>query len=496
MKNLKYTVFIAAVLLLTAVRSWAGIARISEVKGEVKIIPVSQTALEWKSARKGMELNVGDRLKTSFDSQAKVMFYSGHSAVLSQNSDMVISQAGSTKTDLNLFQGKLRSKVKKLGFKQSYKVKTPQAVCAVRGTDFTVGVQGNETSVMVYEGRVEATENNTGAAVLIGAGQYSNITSGRQPSTPESMDETQMDQGNIQSESGEDTELREEIRKEMFEEISREAVLSRAADEIKRAEYENGKALIDAHGNRVRLEEYIVRPEDNQFKYVVLNHRGNRFDFGKILFTFDETLPDDLTLVTKNMFYSEQESKPGWILTDLVSVISNTQDQVNEEASGGDMVADASGNWYHYFGSYEFSIKGYNRSRKTLWTQTVTNTDDSYENLSINTSYYGGSEPVSAYDRPDGNDAFHLYIKDSYADGTWIAVNDYIIDDDGNIKKAQDLEDNFSSPVGESFKDYLAQLNFERQYTSSEFGGRDIDIVLSSKLLLDSGMLSTSLDND
>ena len=47
-----------------------------------------------------------------------------------------------------------------------------------------------------------------------------------------------------------------------------------------------------------------------------------------------------------------------------------------------------------------------------------------------------------------------------------------------------------------SLKDYLAKLNFERKYTSSEFEDRDIDIVFSTKLLLDSGMLSVAYDGD
>ncbi len=489
--NKKIVVGVLSMVLLGSSACFAGVAKLVEINGNVKYVKSGQE--DWRAAAAGIELNIGDKLKTGAESHANIIFQAGHSAFLGASSMMVVNISDKNKTNLDLFKGKLRSKVRKLSKDQAYKITTPQAVCAVRGTDFDVSVIGKITKVMVYEGVVEAKEIITGAKLDISAGQSSDIIKNEAPSQSSSsglLDHL------TEIEKQERTEVIEAARVEMFEEISRDAVMSRSAEEIKKAEYENGKAMIDVHGKRVRLEEYIMRPEDYQFKYVVLNERADRFDFSKILFTFNTTLPDDLTLVSKKMYYSNTTDKPQWILTDMVSVISNTQDQINELASSGNMLQDTSGAWRHYFGSYAFSIKGYGKDQKTLYTETITDIDGTYDNLTVGKVYLGGSDPTSVYSQPDGEDTFHFYVKDTYGDGTWLAVDDYLVDDDGNVKTSKELQDNFSSSFGSSFTDFLSELNFERKYTSSEFEDRDIDIVFSTKLLLDSGMLSVAYDGD
>jgi hypothetical protein len=477
---------------------FAGIAKLSEIKGEASYVPAASS--EWQPASFNMELNVGDKVKTSEGSSAVIQFHSGHSAEMGEKSFMIIKVANQNKTNMQFFKGKLRSKVKKLAKGQSYKVTTPQAVCAVRGTIFDVSIIKEMTEVKVYEGIVEAKELITGEKVNVYSGQSSLIKKNQAPSSSSDFESLAPDPDSAVK------QVSEEARMEMFEEISRDAVMARAAEEIKKAEYENGKALVDVNGYRVRLEEYIVRPEDNQFKYVVLNEREDRFDFSKILFAFNDTLPLDLTEVTQEMYYSTKEEKPSLILTDMISVISNTQDQINEEAWGGNMLQDSAGIWRHYFSNYEFSIKGYGKTYvtnlaagtdalkgKILWTETKTDMDTTYEGLDSNVAYIGGSDPTTESGMPDGEDTFHFYVKDTYGDGTWMVRDDYLIDDDGNVKTSKDLADSFSSSLGgKTFKDYLSELNFESKYTSSEFDGRDIDLVYSTKLLLDSGMLSVS----
>jgi len=99
---------------------------------------------------------------------------------------------------------------------------------------------------------------------------------------------------------------------------------------------------MDVRGYRARLEEYVYRPPEDKtmFKYVVLNERENRFDFGRIYFYFNKELPTNLNDATKYMFYKEGSTAPDWYLTNLDSIMSNTYDKILEKASGGIMVAD------------------------------------------------------------------------------------------------------------------------------------------------------------
>jgi len=80
-------------------------------------------------------------------------------------------------------------------------------------------------------------------------------------------------------------------KKELYNEISKDSVMKTAQAELQSAEYKAAKVAIDAYGYRVRMEEYVIRPQADQFKYVVLNSRNERFDFGKMIFTFNKDLP-------------------------------------------------------------------------------------------------------------------------------------------------------------------------------------------------------------
>ncbi|WP_132651994.1 MULTISPECIES: FecR domain-containing protein [unclassified Rhizobium] len=58
-----------------------------------------------------------------------------------------------------------------------FQVVTPQAIAAVRGTQWAVDVKGDTTSVLVTRGRV-GVRRPTGSAVVLGPGEGVDVTSG------------------------------------------------------------------------------------------------------------------------------------------------------------------------------------------------------------------------------------------------------------------------------------------------------------------------------
>jgi hypothetical protein len=62
-------------------------------------------------------------------------------------------------------------------------VVTPQAIAAVRGTEWAVDVQGRRTSVLVLEGNVSVGRPASGAAVGLGPGQGVDVEPGTAPLT-------------------------------------------------------------------------------------------------------------------------------------------------------------------------------------------------------------------------------------------------------------------------------------------------------------------------
>ncbi len=465
-------------------------AIIQKTSGKVEIFSMGK----WRTAKVGYIVSPNQKIKTSRRGYCIIVLEDGHIVRISGGTEVSVSSLVSEKTEFKLTVGRIRSKISKLISGRSFNIRTPTAVCAVRGTDFAVEYEQGITKLEVYEGVVSAKEELTGKEILINPGEFTTIVPNQEPTQPQEIPEKdkgikQQEDIEIESKEEPQDQSKQEAEREIFQEISREQVMERAANEIKMAEYQNGKAIIDAFGNRVRIEEYIVRPQPNQFKYVVLNTRENRFDFGKILFTFNKDLPTDLREATKNMLEYYGPQKPEYILIEADSVLSNTVDQINEKATGGDMFADNPSNpsyWQHFFTDYKFFL-----NNNLRWEYKATVSGDRISKLTF--SYYDKngakiSAPDLSFDMPSGLDAFHFREKNTYSDGVWISRETFVIDDSGKIITVSDLKDWNSDEV----KYKASQLNFEIVYKSNEFKGPDgkIDLVYSVKLLSDSGMLS------
>ncbi len=465
-------------------------AVIQKIYGKVEIYSDGK----WQNATVGKVLLMSDIIKTDKSAFCIILLEDGHIVKISANSEVSVSFLLSEKIEIKLINGKLRAKVSKLQPKKEFNVITPTSVCAVRGTDFLVEYQDGITKVEVYEGFVEAKEVYTAIGVLIKEGEFTVIEPKKAPEIPaeipqERKKEIQKEDISLDTQEEKDIQTKIEVEKEIFYDISKEAVIKRANREIKLAEYQQGKSIIDVFGNRVRIEEYIVRQQKNQFKYVVLNSRENRFDFGKIIFTFNKNLPEDLSTVAKNMFEHYGSQKPEYVLKEIHSVVSNTVDQINETAFGGDMFADNPSNpsyWRHYFKEYNFYI-----NNKLRWNYTsvvsgdrITKIKFSYFDINGNTI----SAPESIFEMPSGDNFFHFREKNTYSDRVWISKDTYIIDDNGKILTTENLQEWSSENINQKAK----ELNFELVYRSNEFNGLDnkIDLVYSSKLLIDSGILN------
>ncbi|MFN3966715.1 MAG: FecR domain-containing protein, partial [Endomicrobiia bacterium] len=426
-------------------------AIIQKLSGKVEIFSMGR----WKAAKVGDVISSNQKIKTSRIGYCIILLQDGHTVRISGGSEVSVFSLLSEKTEFHLTTGRIRSKVSKLISGRSFSVRTPTAVCSVRGTDFAVEYEQGVTKLEVYEGIVSAKEEITGKEIVVNPGEFTTIVPEQEPAPPKEIPEEDKQikhQEDIEAEAKEEPkdELKSEAQREIFQEISREQVMERAAEEIKMAEYQNGKSIIDVFGNRVRIEEYIVRPQPNQFKYVVLNTREKRFDFGKILFTFNKNLPTDLREATKNMFEYYGSQKPEYILIEADSVLSNTVDQINEHATGGDMFTDNPANpsyWRHYFTNYNFYL-----NNNLRWKYEATVSGDRITKIKFSYFDKNGnsiSAPNSSFEMPTGLDAFHFREKNTYSDGVWLARETYVIDDNGKIITVGDLKEWNSTEVAQ-----------------------------------------------
>ncbi|MBI5246678.1 MAG: FecR domain-containing protein [Elusimicrobia bacterium] len=506
---------IAAVLALALRPMCAGAVAVSSTEG--KVLYLRSGSYTWAQISSGQLLSPGDQLKTATGARASVTFDDASRVDLNPGSSFTLKEATPQASGMELKLGSLKAWISK-SLNRRFQVRTPTAVCSVRGTEFGVDVDGTgDTHVQMFGGLL-AVADKSGNEVLI--------------KDKESLDVTRDGLGKV-TDAGprEETgggDARQAAKREVDLRMSKEEVQAAAAEESKLSEFREGKALIDVNGNRVRIEEYIVRPAADQFKLVVLNERPDRFDYFFYQGTFNQALPTDMSSALRQI--------PGCInvacdyfLTSYRTGRSNTTDAMLEVAGGGHLVdvnnngvagdrveaaydpATASfvslsvptpggaGNQPYFqtlFNTYNITFNGVSHQS---WTQsaaglaqpggniTNTTTDVAYTNVTTVQNMPGCAPPDCTYNEI-GEGIFHDVVY--AADGTgliWEKYDSYIISDAGKIAKTADFA--ATSFSGQSFKTTLLGWNFQTIVTASEFAGRKIDLVVEPKIFIQSGLI-------
>lgn len=446
-------------------------------------------------------LAVGDSLRTGYGAKATVTFDDGSRIELADNSSFTIPKTDSLESGGILNIGKLKAFVNKM-LERRFVIRTPTAVCSVRGTEFQVQVfSGGRTVVDLYKGLL-GVEDNRGQQLLLHPRERVDVDKnglGRAALVPTPTQQQRSQLHNV-------------MRREMGFDMSKEAVQAAAAKEIQLAEYQQGKSLIDVFGQRVRLEEYIVRPQSNQFKLVALNERASRFDYFFYLGIFNKDLPADLSVALRQL-PGGVDTAPEYFLTGFATGRSNTQDSMVEGGLGGHLVdvnhnnsaaddvafiyngdsnqfEDVAGRnvFRTIFDNYGFYING---KLKYGWTG---NNAQSYADVaaSVNSDPLTGAAlgfvlPARSVSTtfPDPGSVRQV-IYESYSDGTFIQWDNYIINDEGRVASMAEFQ---GGTTGVSYMQKILNFNYQQVITASEFNGRKIDLVIEPRILIQSGLI-------
>jgi len=132
-------------------------------------------------------LNGGDVIKTNMGGRLVLGLTDGSQAVISENTTVEIQELShSPRTLFNVLRGKTRIKIEKVGGQPNpYRVNTPTAVIAVRGTLFDVIVKDKDTQVFVHEGEVIVSSLlKPDQPVVLTSGQKTRVRQQLAPETP------------------------------------------------------------------------------------------------------------------------------------------------------------------------------------------------------------------------------------------------------------------------------------------------------------------------
>lgn len=294
--------------------------------GPIRLVPSGAVDVragagaEWRPVTGEEVIAAGMEVRTHRESTAQLKFEDGSVVQIANYSIFAVDKTDKVETSFSLKLGKIRAAFAGL-LSSRVAIKTPTAVCAVRGTVFDVGVSGPDTQVTMAEGVLEVKDNKGKEAVVTSEETLKIGENGMEKpkivplDSPEALAAVRPYQ--VHQESARDATRR------MLEDIRNR--------ELKANEAQLGKSVVDAYGRRVRLEEYLLRPDTKSFKLLFLSKRDNRFDWGHLIQTFNSAIPDDLSqvpLIVKNQFLATKQ--PSNWLKQMEFYATNTIDAEKE----------------------------------------------------------------------------------------------------------------------------------------------------------------------
>jgi len=167
-------------------------AKVLSIQGQVEIQrqPANQPQIQKIAFKIEDRLQAGDTIITGKNGRLVLGLSDGSQAVIAAKTTVVIKDLSqSPRTLFNVVRGKTRVHIEKLGGQPNpYRVNTPTAVIAVRGTIFDVLVDEKETQVFLHEGQVAVTNLALpDQPVILSAGQATKILMQRPPNPPNSF---------------------------------------------------------------------------------------------------------------------------------------------------------------------------------------------------------------------------------------------------------------------------------------------------------------------
>lgn len=314
--------YILAVFLFTALPGaiLAGEAKILSMSGEVEVRPTREG--QWVPAKEDMEIAEGGAVRTGAKGGAVVLMPNKTKVWFRKSTTLEIEQRQTLASRLMLVFGKVKIRVPHLMRKEKFEVRTPSAICAVRGTEFTMGsTEDGKMDLQVLFGEVKLKFT---VPPQKGSAEF-NIPQGQGLSSPEGgkavapvlltakSERDAMENWNPGLKPDErQKELRQkETDRAQIKDFARatnnaENSVKGFLNVVKESDLEAGRTLSDVHGNVVRVDQRMVRPDNNTIQFYNIVKRPFYADFAGREFTYNGTaLANRLDLMQMSMNFSQ-----------------------------------------------------------------------------------------------------------------------------------------------------------------------------------------------
>ena len=244
---------------------------------------------QWAPAAANMEIPEGGAVRTGPDGSALVLMPNKTKIWVKESSSLELEQRQTLSSRLALVFGKIKLRVPHLLRKEKFEVRTPSAVCAVRGTEFTVDT--NESGAMVINVLFGEVKLNFVVPPEKGGSEFY-IPQGRSMSLAEKgklaqlvlmshkqeVESLQNWTPNLTPEER-DKELKaKENDRALIREFAKivggtDSAVQSFLNNVKESDLEGGRTLRDIHGNIVRVDQRMMRPYANEVQVINLVKR-------------------------------------------------------------------------------------------------------------------------------------------------------------------------------------------------------------------------------
>lgn len=515
MKRLLAALLAAALLVPAFSFAGATVPIILIPNGSVDVRAGAKAA--WRPVSEQETVAAGQEVRTHRGATAELRFPDGSRVQIGGFSIFALDKLDSQESSFSLKIGKIRAAFAGL-LSSRISIRTPTAVCAVRGTVFDVGVDDKkETQVTMAEGVLEVKDNSGKQAVI--TSEETMRIGGNGLERPRML--ALNDPRSLPA-------VRPyAVRQEMARDAARRAIEDSRNRELKVSQAQLGKDVIDAYGQRVRIEEYLIRPNVDSFEVLFLNSRQGSFNWGHLVENFNAPLPADLSQVPAivsggimsasqptNWLKSYEFYATNTVDSDKEDIVFGAPTQVNFAGFNNGVTTLL---WYPSSIDYTQTLSGpgvpggsriqfeqqqdYNTSFAGLFTwaqQVQTNsglqpvliaTLDPADTVNVKAGgsiVYGGQNWVGGTgpnlfvevntvpSLPNGPDKADFLQTTTYPDDSTVSVEKFLVGNSGDILGLSGASTNFAQTG-----DYNLELNIG----SSLFQGRSIDVLIAPEIL-------------
>ncbi len=188
------TACLLMVLFSTASSAQEPFARAIAVEGNAQWQKAG--GADWQPMKDGMTLDSGDAIKTPAASRVDISYDKDLNNVL-----RVLEKSGVTlgQDKVQMSEGRVLAKLDDLKPGTEFNVRTPNAICGVRGSAFGVESEGDTTEAFAYENNTYVTAldnagNALGDTLTVPQGMTSTVVLGSSPGVPALMSDSDMNE--------------------------------------------------------------------------------------------------------------------------------------------------------------------------------------------------------------------------------------------------------------------------------------------------------------